>query len=154
MMLQLNDDGEIELTEIGADDAHVSNSYPAPISNNYPVGAYPNLTEETESMLKHNRAVTNNNHSDFNNHPDNVPRLRKPSGFTVRGNGGPRNRRVWVNIRQRAKDIKSKMPQVKDVNNIDKYSRLMFPLLFLIFNAWYWVYYSVLSQMSVKDISE
>ena len=49
MLLQLNDDGEIELTEIGADDAHVSNSYPAPISNNYPVGSYPNLTEETES---------------------------------------------------------------------------------------------------------
>lgn len=149
----MNDEGEIELTEIGSDDPHVSNSYTPP--NNYP---YPSLTEEQESMLKHNNSrggtTNNNNHSDFNNHPDNMPRLRKPSGFTVRGNGGPRNRRVWVNIRQRAKDIKSKMPQVKDVNNIDKYSRLMFPLLFVIFNAWYWVYYSVLSQMSVKNISE
>lgn len=128
----------------------VSNNYQ--LSNNYP---YPNLNEETESMLKNNsrsmQNSNNNNHGDF---PDNTPRLRRPSGFSVRGNGGPRNRRVWVNIRQKAKDIKSKIPQVKDVNNIDKYSRLMFPLLFVIFNAWYWVYYSVLSNMSAKIISK
>jgi len=43
------------------------------------------------------------------------------------------------------------MPQVKDVNNIDKYSRLVFPLLFVIFNVWYWSYYTILSKMAAEN---
>lgn len=105
---------------------------------------FPSLDEdENDAMMK---TLQNNNYGDYAIQPDNTPRLRRPSAFVVRGTN-PRNRRVWVSLRQRAKDIKSKIPQVKDVNNIDKYSRLMFPLLFLIFNGWYWVYYSVLSGM-------
>lgn len=114
------------------------------MSHTYP---YPNMEEEeTDQMLKANsRVSTNNNHGEFRTSlTDNTPRLRRPSGFAVR-NSNPRNRKMWVSIRERAKEIKGRIPEVKDVNNIDKYSRLMFPLLFILFNAWYWVYYSVLS---------
>lgn len=136
-LLQLNDNGEIELTEIGPDDPQVSNNY-----------QYPNMdNDETDRMImSKSHASTNNNHADYRvSIADTTPRQRRQSGFTVRGTN-PRNKRVWVNIRQRAKDIKSRIPEVKDVNNIDKYSRLMFPLLFVIFNAWYWAYYSILSR--------
>lgn len=144
-LLQLNNDGEIELTEIqqGTHGSSQVMEY-----------QFPSLDEEQNVAMMDNhrviRANHNNNYRDYVVPPDTTPRLRRPSGFVVRGTN-PRNRKVWVNIRQRAKDIKSKMPQVKDVNNIDKYSRLMFPLLFLIFNAWYWVYYSVLSSLAITE---
>ncbi|XP_035827484.1 gamma-aminobutyric acid receptor subunit beta isoform X2 [Aplysia californica] len=53
----------------------------------------------------------------------------------------PRRRRLLSNFRQKAKSIKVKIPRVQDVNTIDKYARLMFPLLFIIFNASYWAVY-------------
>jgi len=122
------------LTEIAAEDAHVSNAFP-----------YPSIEgEERDHMLRHNTRVnTNNNHAEYHgdHQIENTARLRRPSGYAVKGKN-QRDRKMW-------EDIKSKLPEVKDVNNIDKYSRLMFPLLFLIFNAWYWVYYSVLSNMAV-----
>lgn len=33
------------------------------------------------------------------------------------------------------------LPKIKDVNIIDKYSRLVFPISFLAFNAGYWIFY-------------
>ncbi|XP_067949021.1 gamma-aminobutyric acid receptor subunit beta-like [Watersipora subatra] len=138
---KLNEDGAIELTELVPDEPQVSNSYP-----------YPNTAgDESDNMLKtNNRGSSNNNHGEFHGSlADTMPRQRKQSGYAVRGTN-PRNKRVWVNFKQRAKEIKGRIPQVKDVNNIDKYSRLMFPLLFVVFNAWYWVYYSVLSEKEIE----
>ncbi|KAK2725911.1 gamma-aminobutyric acid receptor subunit beta-like isoform X1 [Artemia franciscana] len=37
--------------------------------------------------------------------------------------------------------LKISFPRVKDVNIIDKYSRLVFPISFLLFNVTYWCYY-------------
>ncbi|XP_013398514.1 gamma-aminobutyric acid receptor subunit beta-like, partial [Lingula anatina] len=50
-------------------------------------------------------------------------------------------KRIVTGIREKAKTITKKVPTVKDVNNIDKYSRLVFPTLFLIFNVGYWCFY-------------
>ncbi|CAG5121898.1 unnamed protein product [Candidula unifasciata] len=52
-----------------------------------------------------------------------------------------RRRRLLSQFRQKAKSIKVKIPRVQDVNTIDKYARLMFPLLFVVFNASYWAVY-------------
>jgi len=131
----LSDEPEIETTDFGGE----INPY------------LPREREERDQMLRHNTRVNaNNNHAEFHgdHQVENTARLRRPSGYAVKGKS-QRDCKMLVNIRQRAKDIKSKLPEVKDVNNIDKYSRLMFPLLFLIFNAWYWVYYSVLSNAAL-----
>ncbi|GAB1603424.1 gamma-aminobutyric acid receptor subunit beta [Argonauta hians] len=53
----------------------------------------------------------------------------------------PRRRKLLTHFRQKAKNIKVKIPRVQDVNTIDKYARLMFPLLFIIFNVSYWAFY-------------
>ncbi|KAK3719819.1 hypothetical protein RRG08_040121 [Elysia crispata] len=53
----------------------------------------------------------------------------------------PRRRRLLSHFRQKAKSIKVKIPRVQDVNTIDKYARLFFPLLFVLFNASYWAVY-------------
>ncbi|XP_076467634.1 gamma-aminobutyric acid receptor subunit beta-like [Babylonia areolata] len=60
------------------------------------------------------------------------------------GNGKnvpPRRRRLLSNFKQKAKQIKVKIPRVQDVNTIDRYARLLFPLLFVLFNASYWAIY-------------
>lgn len=44
-------------------------------------------------------------------------------------------------IRKGALVLKSAMPKIKDVNLIDKYSRIIFPVSFLIFNTIYWLFY-------------
>ncbi|XP_046354097.1 gamma-aminobutyric acid receptor subunit beta-like [Haliotis cracherodii] len=66
-----------------------------------------------------------------------------PSNLVRRRNSNsqPKKRRLFSNFKQKAKSIKVKIPRVQDVNTIDKYSRLMFPLLFLAFNGTYWVVY-------------
>ncbi|XP_041359334.1 gamma-aminobutyric acid receptor subunit beta-like [Gigantopelta aegis] len=53
----------------------------------------------------------------------------------------PKRKRLFSNFKQKAKTIRVRFPRVQDVNTIDKYSRLLFPLLFLLFNATYWVVY-------------
>ncbi|CAL1543438.1 unnamed protein product [Lymnaea stagnalis] len=67
--------------------------------------------------------------------PTNVVRRRSSSHVP------PRRRRLLSHFRQKAKSIKVKIPRVQDVNTIDKYARLMFPLLFIIFNTSYWSVY-------------
>ena len=42
------------------------------------------------------------------------------------------------------------MPKIKDVNVIDKYSRIIFPLSFMLFNAAYWIFYVLPSATDQK----
>lgn len=44
-------------------------------------------------------------------------------------------------IRRGASVLRASMPKIKDVNVIDKYSRIIFPVSFMLFNAVYWIFY-------------
>ncbi|XP_052857213.1 gamma-aminobutyric acid receptor subunit beta-like [Drosophila gunungcola] len=44
-------------------------------------------------------------------------------------------------LKRGASAIKATIPKIKDVNIIDKYSRMIFPISFLAFNLGYWLFY-------------
>lgn len=46
-------------------------------------------------------------------------------------------------IKRGASVIRASIPKIKDVNTIDKYSRVIFPVAFLVFNLCYWIFYIV-----------
>ncbi|KAJ0179239.1 hypothetical protein K1T71_004951 [Dendrolimus kikuchii] len=56
-------------------------------------------------------------------------------------NGATGKPRVMHALRRGATVIKASMPKIRDVNVIDTYSRVVFPVCFLIFNAVYWTFY-------------
>ncbi|KAK6172671.1 hypothetical protein SNE40_016283 [Patella caerulea] len=66
--------------------------------------------------------------------PSNMLRRRNSNGI-------PKRKKLFSNFKQKAKSIRVKIPRVQDVNTIDKYARLVFPLLFLLFNGAYWAVY-------------
>jgi hypothetical protein len=55
-------------------------------------------------------------------------------------------RRVLNYLRTSAINLRRSIPHVEDVNDIDRWSRLCFPILFILFNAAYWPYYIVRSE--------
>ncbi len=57
-----------------------------------------------------------------------------------------RSRRLINYLRTRATNIHNSIADVHDVSNIDRWSRLCFPVLFILFNAAYWPYYIVRPQ--------
>lgn len=59
------------------------------------------------------------------------------------GKKAPQRRKLMQHFKTKAKALKNSLPKIKDVNVIDKYSRLVFPLAFMLFNAAYWTYYSI-----------
>ncbi len=52
-----------------------------------------------------------------------------------------RSRRLLNYLRTRATNFRRSIPHVQDVNDIDRWPRLCFPILFILFNAAYWPYY-------------
>ena len=104
------------------------------------------------------------NYDDTNLHMRNMstmnscpPRVTYPGAVTIRGGHAQvlrrrnvnsaansnfqKRRRVITSIKRKAKEFREKIPSVKDVNKIDKYSRLVFPSLFIVFNLCYWFFY-------------
>lgn len=72
-----------------------------------------------------------------------------PSAYTRKPR--PRRSRRFINyIQTRAISIRQSFSDIHDVNDIDRWSRLCFPILFILFNASYWAYYLVLPQTFEK----
>lgn len=44
-------------------------------------------------------------------------------------------------LRRRSSQLKIKIPDLTDVNSIDRWSRIIFPAAFSLFNLIYWLYY-------------
>lgn len=76
-------------------------------------------------------------------------RISRAPGYNTHGRNsglryrGPRQHKPKVlhAIRRGASVLRASMPKIKDVNIIDKYSRIIFPVSFLLFNAGYWIFY-------------
>lgn len=72
-------------------------------------------------------------------------RIHRGSALSLRtGNANAQARkrpRVMATLRRGASALRSAVPKIKDVNVIDKYSRVIFPVSFLLFNATYWIFY-------------
>ncbi|KAG5893564.1 hypothetical protein JTB14_028331 [Gonioctena quinquepunctata] len=68
---------------------------------------------------------------------------RTAPGLRYRGNrGNPLQRpKVLHALRKGALVLKASIPKIKDVNVIDKYSRIIFPVTFFLFNVGYWMFY-------------
>ncbi|OXA44115.1 Gamma-aminobutyric acid receptor subunit beta-like [Folsomia candida] len=49
--------------------------------------------------------------------------------------------RVLQSLRKGASALKASLPRIRDVNVIDKYSRVVFPVSFILFNVFYWSFY-------------
>ncbi|XP_060530633.1 gamma-aminobutyric acid receptor subunit beta-like isoform X2 [Cylas formicarius] len=85
---------------------------------------------------------------DFSNFPPSFRRSRS-SGLSysyrspgLRYRGTPVHKPKVLNaIKKGALVLKVSMPKIKDVNVIDKYSRIIFPVTFMVFNAGYWLFY-------------
>ncbi|KYM97477.1 Gamma-aminobutyric acid receptor subunit beta-like protein, partial [Cyphomyrmex costatus] len=62
------------------------------------------------------------------------------SGLRYRGPRSHKPKMLHA-LRRGASVLRVSMPKIKDVNVIDKYSRIIFPVSFMLFNAVYWIFY-------------
>ncbi|CAF0986128.1 unnamed protein product [Didymodactylos carnosus] len=67
--------------------------------------------------------------------------LSSPSSRTKSTQKRSRADRFLNAVRLKANSVSKSLPHIKDVNDIDKWCRLLFPVLFVIFNIFYWWYY-------------
>merc|ERR1719350_2111437 len=75
-------------------------------------------------------------------------RMHRNYSFPVRGGHSHHRKdrkrtRLLNQLKKGAGVIKSSLPKIKDVNVIDKYSRVVFPVSFILFNVAYWCFYVI-----------
>ena len=106
----------------------------------------PEETEASSTRFSRNLNVHGRNNREFStsNYNNINPSFESPYQFHHIRRSNEQNR-FWKSLRVKVKQIKKIMPTLKDINMIDKYSRLIFPTLFLAFNICYWCYYYVQS---------
>ena len=72
-------------------------------------------------------------------------RMHRNYSFPVRGGHVHRKDRKRTKLLNQLKKgagaVKSSLPKIKDVNVIDKHSRVIFPVSFMLFNVAYWCFY-------------
>lgn len=68
---------------------------------------------------------------------------RSASGSASNGaTGGEKSKsKLLHQLKRGTSAVKAALPRIKDVNIIDKYSRVIFPVTFLLFNVAYWCFY-------------
>nr|CAD7413104.1 unnamed protein product [Timema poppensis] len=73
--------------------------------------------------------------------------VRSASGLRFRGSrthlahGAGQRPKMFSALKRGASALRASIPKIRDVNMIDKYSRIIFPVSFMIFNAVYWIFY-------------
>lgn len=67
-------------------------------------------------------------------------RIQRPYQNSRTSKREKRNKFV-LNLKKGTSAVRAALPQIKDVNIIDKYSRVIFPVSFLLFNLIYWCFY-------------
>lgn len=70
-----------------------------------------------------------------------ITRTSTRSGLRHRATRNNHRPKMLHAIKRGASVIRNSIPKIKDVNIIDKYSRVIFPVSFLAFNVGYWVFY-------------
>lgn len=70
-----------------------------------------------------------------------ITRASVRSGLRQRATRNSHRPKMLHALKRGASVIRASMPKIKDVNIIDKYSRVIFPVSFLAFNIGYWVFY-------------
>ena len=67
--------------------------------------------------------------------------LRRSASGTSSALDKARQSRLLSQLKKGTSTLKAALPRIKDVNIIDKYSRVIFPVSFLVFNIAYWCFY-------------
>lgn len=103
------------------DTENISESIRYPITEG--AAQYP----ETRTQCRFRKNVNGRSRSSHNQYPQ-----------------GQRNALMYqcANAKGTAANFKMSMPKIKDVNKIDRYSRVVFPVAYVLFNAFYWSYYT------------
>jgi gamma-aminobutyric acid receptor subunit beta len=110
------------------------------------------------SVSRRKLATTSSDEHCQSNHVIDIqpPRIRSlvkgnpalnPSTYTRRPRPR-RSHRVINYLRTHASNLRHSLSDVHDINDIDRWSRVWFPVLFILFNASYWPYYIVRPQTS------
>ena len=70
-----------------------------------------------------------------------APGLRRSASGTSSALEKARQSRLLSQLKKGTSTLKAALPRIKDVNIIDKYSRVIFPVSFLVFNIAYRCFY-------------
>ncbi|CAI2349502.1 unnamed protein product [Caenorhabditis sp. 36 PRJEB53466] len=129
----------------------------SPIASLCRAGGNTTITEDAESSPDYPRYSATSlkgarPHASVNHHR--VAHLRGSSQHTARAKRRMTLARMNVSMKQSISGIgrraRKAIPsiRVRDVNLIDKYSRVVFPVCFVVFNLFYWSYYMMVPQLS------